>query len=709
MMKNRIKRLISAATSVLLMTTLLFTKVVPVNAANFDSNDPLIVVSLGDSYSSGEGIEPFYGQDKPLKYRVQDHAWLAHRSKIGWPALLEVQGIVGTMSDYNADEDDSGLRNCIWYFRAASGAKTEHFNSVKQIRKYRKILPDSSSGEVHESLVGQDDLPLQLDVFNGIKGTVDYVTLSVGGNDVEFAKIITTCATKSTYLGSNKLEKKFEDLWQNFNTIKTKIKNVYTDICAKAPSADVIVVGYPQLLEPNGKGVAISKKEATLVNTNVSKFNDELEKIVEDCQKEDKKVHFVDVEGEFSGHQAYSSDAWINKIYLGHKSQELDDCSVASDYSVHPNEEGAKAYARCVNAKIAEIENDKSNKGYIKGKICKASDRSTPISGATVTVYDKDNKVVGTATADETGNYTVWAHSGEVRVDINAPGYIGFSAYTEVFTGSETYMETFLMVEGDENETGIAEGVINNALTGSGVEGVNLTVRRGWGNSSIGDVVTTATTDSNGNYSISLPLGNYTVVAEKEGYISGTVNIIVQSGTTGLQNGTITPILSGDNYRIVLTWGANPSDLDSHVVGTLTSGDTFHVYYSHTSQYDGSVEVCNLDVDDTSSYGPETITLNATTDKPYYYYIYRYAGSGTVASSEAQINVYQGSNLVATFNVPTDQGSGDYWNVFAVVNGELIINNTITSSADVSYANSGSHPVTANLQDEGLDVESKEN
>lgn len=29
-------------------------------------NDPVIVVSLGDSYSSGEGIEPFYGQDKPL-------------------------------------------------------------------------------------------------------------------------------------------------------------------------------------------------------------------------------------------------------------------------------------------------------------------------------------------------------------------------------------------------------------------------------------------------------------------------------------------------------------------------------------------------------------------------------------------------------------------------------------------------------------------
>ena len=36
----------------------------PVNAtADTDDNSkPIIVVSMGDSYSSGEGIEPFYGQ-----------------------------------------------------------------------------------------------------------------------------------------------------------------------------------------------------------------------------------------------------------------------------------------------------------------------------------------------------------------------------------------------------------------------------------------------------------------------------------------------------------------------------------------------------------------------------------------------------------------------------------------------------------------------
>ncbi len=73
--------------------------------------------------------------------------------------------------------------------------------------------------------------------------------------------------------------------------------------------------------------------------------------------------------------------------------------------------------------------------------------------------------------------------------------------------------------------------------------------------------------------------------------------------------------------------------MDSHVEGMLSDGNPFHVFYNYKSQYDGDVEVCNLDVDDISSYGPETITLNPTNENPYYYYIHRYYGFGTVASS----------------------------------------------------------------------------
>ena len=187
-----------------------------------------------------------------------------------------------------------------------------------------------------------------------------------------------------------------------------------------------------------------------------------------------------------------------------------------------------------------------------------------------------------------------------------------------------------------------------------------------------------------------LGCGNYTLTAKKNGYIGTSFNIIVLPGETNAhpqQNATMAAAQTeGDTWQIILTWGENPSDLDSHVVGALTTGNSFHVYYSHKSQYDGSLEVCNWDRDDTTSYGPETITLNTNSSTPYYYYIYRYAGSGTIASSGAQIKVYHGADSVRTFNVPTGLGNGDYWNVSAVVDGRIVVQNTITDNADITYA-----------------------
>ena len=47
-----------------------------------------VIVSLGDSYSCGEGIEPFYGQDAEMALRCLDPDWLAHRSEKSWPMRI---------------------------------------------------------------------------------------------------------------------------------------------------------------------------------------------------------------------------------------------------------------------------------------------------------------------------------------------------------------------------------------------------------------------------------------------------------------------------------------------------------------------------------------------------------------------------------------------------------------------------------------------
>lgn len=360
-MKGKLfKRVMSTA-----LVSALFVGAMPMNSTAAD-NDTMIVVSIGDSYSSGEGIPAFYGQDKAWEDKIYDEDWIAHRSTKSWPGMLEIPGVSGKLRDYNIKQNNSS--KCKWYFGAASGAETIHFKKENQ----RKDTYKRKS--LFKTIKSTYYLPKQLDYVNKFKGDVDYVTMTLGGNDVKFEDIITTCATGSTYLhfgsGKLKIEKLFDSIWEGFDATRANIMEVYTDVqSAAGQQANIIVAGYPKLLDKTGKGVLISEKEATIVNQNVTKFNSRIQDIVNECKAQGMNIHFVDVEAEFDkdgGHQAYSDDAWINDIILLKQDEDLDQSGFGSAYSVHPNEKGAEAYARCVNAKIREIENSKNRKAAVK-------------------------------------------------------------------------------------------------------------------------------------------------------------------------------------------------------------------------------------------------------------------------------------------------------------------------------------------------------
>ncbi len=667
--------------------------------ASASSGDPVIIVSLGDSYSSGEGIDNFYNYNMTMSQKIYDKDWLAHRSMNSWGGMLKYPLGDGTysreMSYYHYP--DARYGDYQWYFAAASGAVSKNIYEEPQEKKAHKYK--SGSGLFKKYYDSKVDLPIQSSVFNDIEGEVDYVTMTMGGNDVGFTDVITECVLESTYLedaylhGLHLLDVKMALIWWNMDKTMASLKKAYKEIEARTSysdgaKADIIIAGYPKLLEKTGKGFVFSRDEATTVNNNVSKFNNRIKALVQECQGEGMHIHFVDVETAFDadgGHQAYSNDPWINSIIAGKLDQDISDSGVASAYSMHPNYKGAQAYARCVNAEIERIEREKTT-GTLSGKVVQASDRNTPVPSALAFIRNYNNGRPYQKRADANGNYKFTLPPDMYEMEVTAPGYIKFTAYANVIEHRDTYMETFLLVEGEEGERGIATGKITNAMTGYGVPDADIKVYYGWNNTTRDIVLGSTKTDSNGNYSLDLPLGNYTLMVSKDGFITGPTNIIVQRGTTGDQNGSISPIGTGTDFRIVLTWGVNPSDLDSHVDGRTADGSAFHVYYRNKSHRYNGVEVCNLDVDDTTSYGPETITLKADSSYPYYYYIHRYAGSGYISTSEAAINVYQGDAHIAKFNVPTDLGTGDYWNVFAIVNGQLVIRNTMTNAPDTGYA-----------------------
>ena len=299
-------------------------------------------------------------------------------------------------------------------------------------------------------------------------------------------------------------------------------------------------------------------------------------------------------------------------------------------------------------------------------------------------------------TTDANGYYEIPEFvPGVYSVQAAAVGYLTLTVNSISINsdnGSFT-LPTFQLLSSDMSGANTVAGVAKNATTGLGIEGVTVNVRANWNNQS-GDVIATTTTDADGNYSFSLERGYYTLEFARDGFVSTFVNV-ASSNAIGACEGVLSPTSTSEvtstEFRIVLTWGETPRDLDSHLVGLDDTNSVFHIaYYNKVERdTDGNV-IASLDVDDVSSYGPETVTIvNARTDATYYYSVKdftdRYDATSTkMSESGANVKVYQGSVLVREYNVPLNQ-AGTIWNVFKIENGSIVDINNYSADETTMY------------------------
>jgi uncharacterized protein YfaP (DUF2135 family) len=175
-----------------------------------------------------------------------------------------------------------------------------------------------------------------------------------------------------------------------------------------------------------------------------------------------------------------------------------------------------------------------------------------------------------------------------------------------------------------------------------------------------GETSVVATTNAQGQVSLNSSFADdrsALMIVKKAGY-SDLVVKCPCAGTTY----AISPIMTNlDGIRIVLNWGASPNDLDSHL---MYAGN--HVYFENKQG-----DEANLDVDDTTSYGPETITIERKRDgQRYVYAVHDYSNrentnATALSRSGAKVFVYVGQTLVRTYYVPVNR-KGNLWEVFAV-------------------------------------------
>ncbi|MGW7266767.1 SGNH/GDSL hydrolase family protein [Streptomyces sp. NPDC054842] len=203
-------------------------------------------VALGDSYSSGVGAGSYLSSSGDCK-----------RSTKAYPYL------------WAASHSPSSFA-----FTACSGART---------------------GDV---------LANQLTPLNTGTGLV---SISVGGNDAGFSDVMTTCVlqSESSCLSRIATARAYVD-----STLPGKLDSVYSAITAKAPSAHVVVLGYPRFYQLGGSCIAgLSETERSAINGAADYLDSAIAK-----RAAAHGFTFGDVRTTFTGHEICSGSAWLHSV-----------------------------------------------------------------------------------------------------------------------------------------------------------------------------------------------------------------------------------------------------------------------------------------------------------------------------------------------------------------------------------------------------------
>jgi hypothetical protein len=134
--------------------------------------------------------------------------------------------------------------------------------------------------------------------------------------------------------------------------------------------------------------------------------------------------------------------------------------------------------------------------------------------------------------------------------------------------------------------------------------------------------------------------------------------------------GEIIPVISVDAVimhrdfwgQFTLMWGENPWDLDSHLWTPVIEGDSFHIYYPTNDRGDStSAPYALLDVDKTSGWGPEHITIYENFSGTYVFAVHHYSGTGTIATAGASVSFLRPDGTVEAFSPPPAVPGLDVW------------------------------------------------
>lgn len=355
-------------------------------------------IALGDSFASGEGaFDYFSGTDE------KDNK--CHLSKRSYPYLLG--------SRLQLDDVHSV---------ACSGAKMVNVNGYgNEAAQHTTVATDAYSsywlpGYKPQLRFIEDKQP-------------NIVTISMGGNDIDFSDIIKRCilfddTCYSDYAGRMGLVENIDNKFDSLVMMYTQIK------ANAAPDARIYVVGYPSIVQPDG-----NCGDNVRLNSNETEFASELADYLDYVIKlaaTKAGVQYVDTEGELDPYRLCSSVSNVrafNGLTAGN-----DNLHIIGDESYHPNAVGHQLMAHAIDSETDDMTEPSPAPDWSIGEpdVTNASDLlDVPNTGQMVREIEMDDDkfgpfliggVIGGSLEnykyhlDHETSYQVWLHSTPIEL-----------------------------------------------------------------------------------------------------------------------------------------------------------------------------------------------------------------------------------------------------------------------------------------------------
>ena len=159
-----------------------------------------------------------------------------------------------------------------------------------------------------------------------LTASTNYVTITIGGNDIGFSSVLTTCLGTNTTACLNAITAAETAAT---GTLPAKLDQVFTAVRAKATSATIVATNYPRLF--NGKDCSILTSFTSTEMTRLNAGADTLSGVISAAASR-AGITFSDVRTPFDGHAVCASTPWIKNVSL-----------FTSYESFHPNATGYKS------------------------------------------------------------------------------------------------------------------------------------------------------------------------------------------------------------------------------------------------------------------------------------------------------------------------------------------------------------------------------